>query len=44
MTVVAQVDRNLQARFRKAQQRYPELVGFSMEVKPGTVTLDQVAL
>ncbi|KWU46650.1 hypothetical protein RHOSPDRAFT_31466 [Rhodotorula sp. JG-1b] len=44
VTVVAQVDRKLQARFRKAQQRYPELVGFSMEVKHGTVTLDQVAL
>jgi hypothetical protein len=42
--VVAQVDRKLQARFREAQQRYPELVGFSMEVKYSTVTLDQVAL
>ncbi|TKA55351.1 hypothetical protein B0A53_02275 [Rhodotorula sp. CCFEE 5036] len=43
-TVVAQVDRKLQVRFRKAQQRYPELVGFSMKVKHSTVTLDQVAL
>ncbi|GAA5861499.1 hypothetical protein JCM3774_000271 [Rhodotorula dairenensis] len=42
--VVARVDRKLQGRFLKAQRQFPELAGFSVEVKSSTVTLDQVAL
>jgi hypothetical protein len=34
----------LRAQRTAREQRYPELVGFSMKVKHSTVTLDQVAL